>query len=64
MPSSVPEKLWRGTPHLSGKEYFIWNTKHSQYPRSTPVVIFLSDGEGRLTDANVYDLCQAAVRQG
>jgi len=64
MPSSVLEKLWRGIPHLSGKGYFIYKAKHLQYPRSTPVVIFLSDGEGRLTDATVYGLCRAAVREG
>ena len=64
MPSPVLEKSWRGIPHLSGKEYFIWNAKHLRRPCSTPMVIFLSDGECQLIDATVYDLCLAAVRGG
>ena len=30
----------------------------------TPVVIFLSDGENRIEDGPVYDICRSAVRQG
>ncbi|KIM24944.1 hypothetical protein M408DRAFT_331428 [Serendipita vermifera MAFF 305830] len=33
-------------------------------PDRTPVVIFLSDGEDRLTDKVVYDLCRKAVSLG
>lgn len=31
---------------------------------SSPVVVFLSDGECHIADETVYDLCRAAVRLG
>jgi hypothetical protein len=31
---------------------------------SSPVVIFLSDGECAISDSTIYDLCRAAVRLG
>ncbi len=32
--------------------------------RRTPVVIFLSAGEGYVRDEAIYDICRGAVRQG
>ncbi|KAI0290684.1 hypothetical protein BC826DRAFT_956091 [Russula brevipes] len=42
-----------------------WSTERLvTRPSSTPVMIFLSDGEGSVSDTTIQDLCRSAVRLG